>query len=217
MNGHLITFRPLATTSQGRAASKKFGLPPYIDGSCRREPDLESAAPSISALCRGGRFAPRLSVGDCVLYITVKSSFGTTEAAHHKVIALLEVIEKFPSHSDASVWYKKNGIALPSNCMVTGNKPIEYEKTSGRNERGWKSHSESARLIFWDGTYRKRSKEHGVFLACKSIWQALHRPPMLLDSDFIEILGRVPGTQTPPIFPALKIHELLQRAQQRSA
>jgi hypothetical protein len=44
--------------------------PPFIDASCRREPDLESRYPSITALCREGHFAPHLHEGDVVAYMT---------------------------------------------------------------------------------------------------------------------------------------------------
>jgi hypothetical protein len=44
------SFRPLLNTREGRAAIERFGLPPFIDGSCRREPDFQSEFPSISGL-----------------------------------------------------------------------------------------------------------------------------------------------------------------------
>ena len=68
----LATFRPLIHSPGGRDAARRYGLPPFIDGSCRREPDLESPFPSITATCRAGKFAPRLVVGDRVAYLTVK-------------------------------------------------------------------------------------------------------------------------------------------------
>jgi hypothetical protein len=72
MASFLVTFRPPVSRRAGRVAADRFGLPPFIDGSCRREPDLESAAPGVSALCRGGNFAPRLHTGDTAVYLTTK-------------------------------------------------------------------------------------------------------------------------------------------------
>lgn len=192
-------------------------MPAFVDGSCRREPDLQSPFPSISALCRLKQFAPRLSVNDEVLYLTVKSSFGQMTEAHYRVVAHLKVKEVFPSHSAAAAWYTNQGYAVPSNCMVHGNHPIPYAKTNGQTERKWRSHSEAVRLNLWDGIYRKRSRQVGVFLACEPLWLELHQPPKLLLNDLVEIFGRVPGTQTPPAISVDDIHALLQKALQRGA
>ena len=62
-NVYVVSYRPLAGTPQGRRAVQRYGLAPYIDASCRREPDLEAKWPTISALCRGRNFAPRRSIG----------------------------------------------------------------------------------------------------------------------------------------------------------
>jgi hypothetical protein len=78
----LAAFRPMVITKAGRDASARFGLPPFIDGSIRREPDLESPYPSISALCRGALFAPRLRPGDRVAFITVKGAYPPLREEH---------------------------------------------------------------------------------------------------------------------------------------
>jgi len=62
MAHYLTTFRPLCFTAAGKKAARKFGHPPYIDASCRREPDFESAFPSITAVCHGGTYS-RLGCG----------------------------------------------------------------------------------------------------------------------------------------------------------
>ena len=41
----LATFRPLIHSPGGRDAARRYGLPPFIDGSCRREPDSGIAVP----------------------------------------------------------------------------------------------------------------------------------------------------------------------------
>ena len=60
------SFTPLCTTLQGQAAIERYKLPRVIDGSCRREPDFQSKYPSITALCRAEKFAPRVYPGDIV-------------------------------------------------------------------------------------------------------------------------------------------------------
>ena len=47
---YLCSYKPLRYTSAGRNAIAKTDLPPFIDGSCRREPDFQAQAPSISAI-----------------------------------------------------------------------------------------------------------------------------------------------------------------------
>ena len=64
MSDYLVTYRPLIETDAGAQAVERYGLPPYIDASCRREPDLAHAMPAITALCRGAMLAPRLRVND---------------------------------------------------------------------------------------------------------------------------------------------------------
>jgi hypothetical protein len=48
----LATFRPFTYTAGGRRAVQEYGLPSFIDGTCRREPDVESSFPSVLAACR---------------------------------------------------------------------------------------------------------------------------------------------------------------------
>jgi hypothetical protein len=71
---YLNTYAPLVHNRFGREACRVYGHPRFVDASCRREPDLESSFPSISALCRAQMFAPRLHVGDRVIYMTKKGS-----------------------------------------------------------------------------------------------------------------------------------------------
>jgi len=218
MSAFLVTYRPLAISPHGRKAASQFGPPAFVDGSCRREPDLESLLPSISALCRLKKFAPRLNVNDEILYLTVKSSFGQQKTdAHYRVVAHLKVREVFSSHSDAASWYTNQGYAVPSNCMVPRNPPIPYAQTNGYMERKLRSQSEAARLKLWDGTYLKRSRQVGVFLACEPLWLELHQPPKLIVDDLVEIFGHVPGTQNPRAISVDDIHALLQKALQRGA
>jgi len=94
----LATYRPLCRTAQGRRAITKYSLPPYVDGSCRREPDLEAHFPTITALCRGRMFAPRLYEGDRVAYVTKQGRYGLRASLHWRLTALLLVEHRFESH-----------------------------------------------------------------------------------------------------------------------
>lgn len=217
MPSYLVSYRPMATTSRGRVAAKEHGVPLFADGSCRREPDLQAPMPSISALCRGRMFAPRLRRNDEVIYITVKSSFGTTSVPHRKLVAHLRVVEEFPDHDAAAAWYKANDLPLPSNCMVAGNAPEPYVRTIGHGERKYRAYSEEQRLKFWDGGYRKRARSCGIFLACEALLIDLDNPLRLLDKDILAVFDRIPGTQTPPSISPQQAADLIAIARSRGA
>ncbi len=127
---YLVTYRPLVRNGRGKAAVKQYGLAPYVDDSCRREPDLEAVFPSISGLCRGTWFAPRLSVSDVVVYLTVKGSYPGHPAAHWRLTAILKVVKKFESHGDAAAWYRARALELPRNCMVPENPLLPMDQTA---------------------------------------------------------------------------------------
>lgn len=197
----LCSFRPLCGNAAGRAAIVRGNLPPFIDGSCRREPDFQSNAPSISALCRSTKFAPRLWPSDRVAYITNQSIYGGE--AGWALVALLSIVKRFESHDAAAEWYRANGFTVPSNCIVPGNAPQPYHLTNqmppaavAARVSSEADHERAVRL--WDRTYAGRATECGVFLACKADFLELWNPPVLRRSDLLEIFGRVPGTQNPP-------------------
>ena len=215
MAAFLVSYRPLAVTARGRQAAKSWGIPLYADGSCRREPDLQSHYPSITALCRGGLFAPKLCVGDEVLYITVKSAFGSKEPPHYKLVAHLRVIFCSRLHEDAAVWYETRGLPMPSNCMVSANPPVPYEQTNGKNGKNWHAHPEATRLKWWDGGYRKRAKLFGSFVHCEALYLNISNPLSLLKEDFIQVFGRVPSTQNPPRISNQERDSLIAAACQR--
>lgn len=138
-------------------ASARFHLPPYVDGSCRREPDLEIEFPAISALCRAGHFAPRLLVGDEVVYITTKDHYGESYR-HWRLVARLRVLKRFKSHPEASAWYLAKLGELPRNCMVPGNPPLPLTKTArGVSACAPACGGASASLEDWDAGYQYRA------------------------------------------------------------
>ena len=126
---YLASYHPLAMNARGKSAVEKFCLPPYVDHSCRREPDFESQFPSISAICRGSKFAPRINKSDVVVYMTVKGRYCDYRDPHWRLTAILQVIKRFKSHREAAEWYENQGLEPPSNCMIRNNPPRKLVET----------------------------------------------------------------------------------------
>ena len=101
----LNSYRPLILYVEGRQAITTYNLPPFLDYSCRKEPDFMSAYSSISALCRVGKFAPRLHESDITVYITCKGSYLGMKPRHWRLTAILEVFKRFETHAEAAAWY----------------------------------------------------------------------------------------------------------------
>lgn len=197
MNIYLNTFEPLCGSKQGALAVEQFVLPGYIDGSCRREPDLEGDFPAISALCRGGIFVPKLVAGDIIVYLTKKGRYEGLPL-HWRLVSAVQVKECFSSHEEAATWYRSRGLRLPYNCIVEGNPPVAWEKT---HQRPVLPDGEEKTLANWDQKYEQRAARHPEFCACEAIYRELHHPPVLLESDLIAAFkdyGRIPVTQNPP-------------------
>jgi hypothetical protein len=216
---YLNSYHPLARYPSGRKAAERYGLPPYADASCRREPDLEAAFPAISALCRTTKFAPRLKVGDIAVYITVSSYYPPiTDRCHYRLTAVLEVIEQFEDHERAAAWYREQGQPLPCNCLVEGNPPLPLGKTVGfyfaeDEATGKKVKKVPEDVSEWDHFYKERVSVCSLMLACKPMYVELYEP-----ADFDSKAGRVifteygkmPGTLTPPVIPPADFHRLME-------
>jgi len=190
MSIYLVKYRPLNSTPEGQRAVARFNIPPYLDGSCRREPDFDCEFPSITALCRGELFAPHLNEGDEVVYITTKDFYG--EAFRHwRIVSRLKIVKRFDSHQDAAAWYRGKVGKVPSNCMVAGNPPLPLSHTSrAASNCAPGCGSAAATLKKWTEHYQKRADTIPVFLACKTIWKELESPVILTDQAAIKILGR---------------------------
>jgi hypothetical protein len=188
MTIYLAKYRPLNSTLEGQRAATRFDILPYVDGSCRREPDFECEFPSISALCRGKLFAPHLKEGDEVVYITTKNRYG--EAFRHwRMVASLKVFKHFDSHSEAAEWYRGKVGKLPSNCIVAGNPPLPLSRTSrGTSNCAPGCGSAAATLKQWNDHYQGRANTIRVFLACKTVWKELTSPAILTDQAALKIL-----------------------------
>lgn len=188
---YLVSYHPLAEKRQGVRIAEKFGLPPYIDNSIRLEPDFQSLYPSISALCRTDKFAPKLYEGDVAIYITVKADYDSIGYRHWRLVGILKVKCRFETHESAADWYSQQNIPLPSNCMVKGNPPKPHNLIVPR-----KRHHHNPKL--WDGMYRKRARNNSTFLACEALYLELFSPPIIQEIDYIDVFGRIPGTRNPP-------------------
>jgi hypothetical protein len=213
------SFRPLCLTNFGRINIEKYHLYPYIDSSCRREPDFENTYPSISALCRQGIFAPHLRKNDIVVYITVKRNYPIKELLfseeHHKLVAILQVIDTFPSHEEGAEWYRNQGLIIPNNCMIPNNSHIEFDKTGGvfetqKKEKAFLELNESSQKSIgkkyaelWNKHYLDKvynddpKKRWGNFVITKPLFLEYNNPPAILQSDFERIMNKVPLTRTP--------------------
>jgi len=196
---YLSTFRPLCLTAAGRQAVERFRHPPFVDASCRREPDFESAYPSISTICHGDLFAPRLHRGDRIAFLTVRRPYPGHDTPNWRLVAALEVVERFETHQAAAEWYRARALQLPSNCMVRDNPPLGVEHTAEPQKD----------LRQWELGYRKRTRRTGVFLACKAHCLRLREPPVVTESDLLNIFGKIPVTRNPPRINETQFNKLV--------
>jgi len=212
---YLCSYKPIIYSAQGQTAVEQYHFPPFIDGSCRREPDFESRYPSISALCRGRLFALRLHEGDIIVYITVKGSYLGVKPSHWRLVAILNVIRRFESHNEAANWYQSYGVPLPANCMVTGNSPAPYEMTTGLLNADFRERTRGfapPRIIrLWDAMYQERANKWGVFLVCKPAFLDLNNPSILTKTDMTELFGHTPWTFNPPAISDESVTRLMNR------
>jgi hypothetical protein len=196
-------------TPIGVRAVTEHGFKPFIDASCRREPDLESENPSITALCRQKMFAPNLYPNDIVIYMTVKGKW-LKDFEHHRLIAILEVIHRKENHLQAALWYEKNcASGLPSNCIVSDNPPHDFHETAGNydNDSDINRYLEypidkqrtigARRINLWNNNYVAKANKWGAFIITRPIFIELNNPPILADSDMTTIFGKVPNTRNP--------------------
>lgn len=197
----LATFRPLCATAAGRSAVLRRACPPFVDGSCRREPDFEASRPAITALSRGAQFAPRLRLGDHVAYLTTVGRYAGADACedeeHWRLVALLRVAQRFESHADAAAWYTRSRLALPRNLVVPGNAPLAFEHTDGVGADG---DEETSRAIVkrLEAEHRARAQQYGTVLVCDVLFRELADPPAITRAQWTSWCGGVPRTRTPP-------------------
>ena len=213
----LNSFHPLCHTRTGRCAMSTYGFPPFIDASCRREPDFQNPFPSISALCRQGIFAPHLRHNDVVVYMTVGGKYQNHSVVHHRIVSILLVEHVYPTHQDGEIGYQALNVPTPSNCMVPSNLPFDFDKTAGdfntvRQETSYLSKLPAVqlqigqrRISIWDSAYLQKSQTWQCFVRTKALYLDLHNPTPILEHQFVSIFGKVPNTRTPRI---ISKHEL---------
>lgn len=215
----LNSFHPLCMNAIGMRAITQYGFAPFIDHSCRREPDFENPNPSITSLCRQDKFAPNLHVNDIVVYITTKDNWFTNDP-HYRLIAILSVIDHRNSHYSATTWYRTNNINLPSNCMVASNPPHQFHETAGNytlsseidrylNRDAKKQDIVGQnRIKYWDAEYLAKSKKWGDFIITKPLFVDVNNPPILTIQDMTNIFGKVPNTRNPNIINKEQLKKL---------
>ncbi len=204
---YLNSYRPICSTKFGINAIKNYNILPFVDGSCRRELDFENKYPSITALCRGDKFAPNLKEGNIIVYMTVGGKFNEYKKGHH-LVAILIVEKIFNSHEEAKTAYLDIGKGIPSNCMFK-TEPIEFKKTSGNfksakeynfynslsNEQ--KKKREEKRIFHWNEAYKERENKNSCFIKTKSLYLELDNPKVIDRKLFEQIFGKIPNTQRP--------------------
>ncbi len=214
----LTTYHPLVKTRAGQEAIRQHHLLPFIDGSCRREPDFESRFPSITAICRAGKFAPHRKVGDRIAYLTVKRKYPGDRESGRRLVAVLRVIQRFNSHKDAAAWYEKQYEPLPSNCFVDGNPPNSFEFTDGDAPKKIKDRigvdidfKDAVRL--WDAFYRPRVGRWSVFLATEAEFVNLKDPRQLSDAQIKSTFDeKIPATRAGKRITCRQMDRLVQLA-----
>ena len=193
---YLNSYAPLVASKAGRDASILYGIEPFVDGSIRREPDLENRFPAISCLCRADKFAPRLEVGDIVAYMLRKDRYGENHA-QRRLTTVLRVIDTFQSHTAGAQWYLDQNLVLPNNCWVRGNPAKPFEQ-SHRLHKFSKTLDAIQLHHAWDASYRGRAMKHGTFVVCESLYRNLDwSAPEVTETQLKLVFGAVPGTRNP--------------------
>jgi hypothetical protein len=183
MNVYLNTFCPLGSSVTGRAASYLFNLPPYIEGSARREPDFQHARPCITGMVNP-QLVKKLEEGDFVVYMA-----DDFRHAGKRIVAVLKVIGKMQSHRSAASWYINEEFPVPNNLMAFGTQPVSPHETFGDGNFSGLNGSNG---LLPESKYKKRAKECPDVAICR-IWRNqvhLYHPPLLRDKDMIRIFGR---------------------------
>ena len=194
-------YRPLAASPGGIAAASAAGDAPFVDGSHRREPFLSCDLATISSICRGRNFAPRLGVGDVVVYLTTKAHHAGDAEKSIRLPAVLEVEQMLRSHEAAAEWFSDRDLPLPPNCVIAGNDGLDADACIPC----WPATRDTA-----EGRYRDRAARYPMYFICRPLWLNLKSPPVVTDSMLMSALGRVPVVRTPTTWERKKVGALLR-------
>lgn len=196
----LNSYYPLCTTKKGRDSAIKYKIAPFLDGSCRREPDFIKDKPAITGLCRTNKLLPRLSKGDLVIYLTNKRKYYNSEPKRFYV-GILQVENILSSHKDAMAWYNKNSFHISQNIICENTKPLRSEYTHRFIDKSFKENNGEANIRRWNGFYKGRSIKFPLVAQCK-IWKKqmeLVNPKHISDEEMYKVFKRERvGTQNPP-------------------
>jgi hypothetical protein len=208
---YLASYHPLIETKAGRDAIARYEFLPFVEGSCRREPDLGNAYPSITALGLGPRLAPKLQPEDTVVWITARGEYPELGQGLWRLTAILRVLERFESHEEAAEWYQGRDLPLPSNCMVEGNDPLPLDQTQGYCHLDGKKRRPRY-IEEWDEQYAERARQYPVFLVCEALYRELRRPRAITEADARAVFGEkgLPNTLTPPTLTEEQLEGLKQ-------
>ena len=209
----LCSYWPLCKTAGGRKAVVQHGLPPFVNGMSRREPDFEHARPAITASSRGRNFAPRLRPGDTVLYTTTKGRWASglepgPRVPHWRLVAALEVEATFETHAAAAAHYAALGLRLPSTLVVDGNPPLPVPLTLHHG----RLHDDA-----WDDVCVRRAAACGAVAVCRRAFAELADPPVVLPEHLLAVFGTVPNTRTPPEISEAQADRLVALARPAAA
>lgn len=168
---YLNSYHPLGETEQGIMVAVQNRIPHFVDYSIRREPDFQNPFPSVTGLCRCDMFVGQAEAGDFIAYVTVKS------AGPRRIVAILQVLHKMPSHAAAADWYRREGLDLPTNCVVHGNDALPIAlAVPPKNFTTYAA---------WKAGYRWRSEHYPSFLICRAVGgPELVNPPLVPDGIF---------------------------------
>ena len=156
--------------------------------------------------------------------MTVKGKW-FTDFDHHRIIAILEVIDRKETHLQAKSWYTSKGLTIPANCMVDDNSPHPFLETAGRyeNQKDIKNFliytPEKQNIIgdrivkLWDNEYLQKSKKWGTFIITKPIFINLTDPPIFTDQDIQNIFNKKINTRTPKKLTPNEFKEVAKFAQ----
>jgi hypothetical protein len=116
--------------------------------------------------------------------MTAIGEYGAKGKRRH-LVAILTVIKRFESHDAAAEWYRRMGLPVPSNCMVTGNRPEPLRRTMGAPGS---CACGAGTLAAWDRRYHTRAHDYPVFLVCRG-WKEMVSPPVVDEETALMILG----------------------------
>lgn len=216
----LVSFRPLCSSDIGIRAINTHQYKPYIDFSCRREPDFDNVYPSISALCRKSKLAPHLKAKDIIIYTTLLGIYPPITAPHYRLVAILQVEQTYPTHRDGEADYHRLGAFTPRNCIVPNNPPLDFDHTAGdffskRKTAKFLARPQAqqqvigtARIKEWDKYYQgiPSLPNCGAFVRTTPVYRKTDNPIPIYPNVYFNIFGK--PSQAPKHLTKEQLHQV---------